>query len=136
MAHAVLKVSREFTDTMDRDKLVLADISEPRVMRVDATPDEIASLKEGVTQISMEEEALAEERKATMAHLRERAKQLRERKALHLRGIRQGKIERAISVHIFREEERARVHIYNDEGVRIEMRQMTAEERQLTIPEA
>lgn len=95
--------------------------------------DERTTLHTSVVEVAKQDEALSEERTATMADLRERGKSIKSERRRLLKAITTGQLEEAGTLYYFPDADELRMRIYNAKGELIEDRRMTADEAQLRI---
>jgi hypothetical protein len=129
----LLKVSREYGDTMPVEHLISADSKETKVYSRKLEEGERASINQGLADITVRAEVLAEERKSTMDDLRQRKKALEKEQKRLVKAVRTGQIDHAGVLYTYLERERGKAHIYNENGVLMASRRMTPEEAQLQI---
>lgn len=131
--NAALKVSREYGDTIPLSMLAIADNSKVETYTRAITEEERSILSSGVTEISIKEEDVAEEKKEQVAMYNADLKKFKLEKKSNLRALRTGRTEVAEMVHTFLDTENGKTHKYDAHGNLISTRRMTPTEAQLQI---
>lgn len=131
--NTALKVSREYGDTIPVDMLALADKSEPETFSRSITDEERAILSSGVTELSIREEDITEEKKEQVAMYNADLKKIKAEKKSSLRALRTGRTEVAGTVHTFFDFDNGKTFKYDDRGLLVSSRRMTPTEAQLQI---
>ena len=117
-----------------RDELSLADSREVSSYTRPLTNDEKATLSESIAKVAEDEEAHAEAKKEAMADMRDRTKQLTQKRKDLLKQKRTGHIEEADTLYTFLRAEERTAYVFNSKGEQIASRRMTADEHQVAIP--
>lgn len=128
-----MKVTREYGDTIATELLSTADITGVETYTREITQEERATLSSGVTETSIREEDITEEKKAQAAMYNAQLKEVRLEKKRLLRALRTGRTEVAETVHTYLDHDSAKVHKYDERGRLILSRRMTPSEAQLEI---
>ena len=128
-----LRVIREFGETMGSEDLAAANVVEETTYHRTFNEVERVTINESLAGLSVKEDTLSDEAKATAKHYREELKALRDDKKTYVRALRSGRMAVKGEVFVFLDPENGKVHKYDDQGNRIETRRMNAEEAQLSI---
>jgi hypothetical protein len=132
--NTALKVSREYGDTMPLATLATADVTGIETFTREITQDERATLSSGVTETSIHEEDVMDEKKEQTAVYNAELKKLKGEKKRMLHSLRSGRTEVAETVHTFYDFDNGMTHKYDERGHRIGTpRRMTPTEAQLDI---
>lgn len=131
--NAALKVSRDYGDSMPKDMLALADHAETETFTRPITEEERTILSSGVTELSIREEDVTDEKKVVTAGYNATLKGIKLEKKGNLRALRTGRTEVEETVFTFLDHDAGKTHKYDMEGNRISTRRMTPTEAQLVI---
>lgn len=117
-------------DKIDKSLLQQASVIGQDTYYRPLTEQEKLTINETITGIVMRQDALAEEKKATMADIRDREKDLKEERSMYTKQKRTGRVEEAGKLYTFFvvENERKMAYIYNEEGLLVNSRGMRGDE--------